>query len=234
MRKRKRTSPVWSVSKNKLEEIVKKSNSLSSILKYFGLNWTGGNHRTLKKRLIEEEIDYSHIKLGQNSNKGRKFPSKAIPLEEVMVENSTYSRGHLKNRLLKNGMLENKCEICGQNNIWNGKELTMILDHINGVNNDHRRENLQMLCPNCNIQQPTFGGKCNKKHYYCEECGEAKKYKHSQLCNKCSAKKNNFNRRKVKDRPSEEQLLKEIKETNYCAVGKKYGVTDNTIRKWLK
>ena len=49
MRKRKRTSPVWSVSKNELKEIVKKSESLSSILKYFGLNWTGGNHRTLKK-----------------------------------------------------------------------------------------------------------------------------------------------------------------------------------------
>ncbi len=185
----KRTSPVWSISKKELEVIVKDSDSLSSILKYFGLNWTGGNHRTLKKRLNEEEIDYSHIKLGANCNKGRKFPSKAIPLEEVMIENSTYNRYHLKNRLLKNGMLENKCEICGQDEIWNGKLLTMILDHINGVSNDHRRENLRILCPNCNIQQPTFAGKRNKKYYHCESCGGERKYKHSKICSKCSMKK---------------------------------------------
>jgi len=48
----------------------------------------------------------------------------------------------------------------------------MILDHINGINNDNRLENLRMLCPNCNIQQPTFAGRRNKKHYYCQKCNE--------------------------------------------------------------
>jgi len=186
---RKKTSPVWSISKKELERIVKKSDSLSSILKYFGLNWTGGNHRTLKKRLNEEKIDYTHITLGQNSNKGRTFPSKAIPLKDVMIKNSTYNRCHLKTRLLKNKIIENKCSICGQNDIWNNKKLTMILDHINGISNDHRLENLRMLCPNCNIQQPTFAGKRNKKHYYCEKCGGERKYKHSKICSSCSMKK---------------------------------------------
>ena len=51
-----------------------------------------------------------------------------------------------------------------------------------------------------------------------------------KLCYKCLG----FNNRKVKDRPSKEQLLKEIEKTNYCVVGRKYGVSDNAIRKWIK
>jgi hypothetical protein len=50
----------------------------------------------------------------------------------------------------------------------------------------------------------------------------------------CSHKCAREGARKVKDRPSKEQLLKEVQETNYCAVGRKYGVCDNSIRKWLK
>ena len=43
-----------------------------------------------------------------------------------------------------------------------------------------------------------------------------------------------FNQRKVKNRPDYMTLLKEIKEFGYRATGKKYSVTDNTIRKWVK
>ena len=42
--------------------------------------------------------------------------------------------------------------------IWNGKDLKLILDHKNGVNGDNRPKNLRFLCPNCNSQEPTFGG----------------------------------------------------------------------------
>ncbi|HLP94965.1 MAG TPA: HNH endonuclease signature motif containing protein [Saprospiraceae bacterium] len=42
--------------------------------------------------------------------------------------------------------------------IWNGKELNLILDHIDGVAGDNRPENLRFLCPNCNSQQVTNGG----------------------------------------------------------------------------
>ncbi len=160
---RKRTSIIWSIPKEEFQKVVTKNDSLASILRHFKLVLSKGNYKTLKTRLEEDKIDYSHIPLGINSNKGRKFPSKAFPLEDVMVKNSSYSRKNLKERLLKNGMLENKCKICGQNEIWNGHKLVMILDHINGVGNDHRLENLRMLCPNCNSQQPTFSGRNNKK-----------------------------------------------------------------------
>jgi hypothetical protein len=40
--------------------------------------------------------------------------------------------------------------------------------------------------------------------------------------------------RKIKERPSKEQLLEELKTTSYTQLGKKYGVSDNAIRKWIK
>jgi Zn finger protein HypA/HybF involved in hydrogenase expression len=145
--------------KKEFEKLVKSKNSFADILRHFGFAVAGRSYQTIKERCAKENIDISHIPLGICSNKGRKFRGRGKSLEEVMVENSTYQRGHLKKRLLKNGMIDNKCEICEQEGIWNGIELTMVLDHINGKRNDHRRENLRMLCPNCNSQQATFSGK---------------------------------------------------------------------------
>jgi len=227
---RKRTSIIWQMPSEKFKELVEESKSLSQIIKHFGFVTSVGNYKTLKKRLKEEQIDYSHIKMGRDSNKGRKFPKKAFPLEEVMTENSTYSRKDLKRRLLKNGMLENKCEICKQDEIWSSQKLVMVLDHINGVNDDHRKENLRMLCPNCNSQQKTFSGRKQHKKYHCIEC-KKEITKRSKLCRNCASKKRP---RKVENRPSKKQLLREIEATNYCAVGRTYGVSDNCIRKWLK
>ena len=220
---------IWKISKEELYKVVKENTTISSILKHFGLSNKGGNYKSLKNRLNEDEIDYSHIVLGIDSNKGKKIPKEEKPLKDVLVEGSTYSRGILKKRLLKNGMLTNKCYICGQLPEWNGEKLVMIIDHINGVSNDHRLENLRMLCPNCNSQQPTFAGRRLRKKYYCNRCGAEKKTKQSNLCDKCAQ----FNRRKVV-RPNKQTLQKEIDELGYCGTARKYGVTDNAIRKWIK
>ena len=67
------------------------------------------------------------------------------------------------------------------------------------------------------------------KENFCIDC-QQKINRQAKRCAKC----NSLNKRKVKNRPSKEQLLKEIEETNYCAVGRKYGVSDNAVRKWLK
>lgn len=231
MKKRKKRCPIWLLSKDKFTTLVKNSNSISEVIRYFGFINLSGYHKIVKKRCAEENIDYSHMKMGRDSNKGRKFPNKARPLKEIMIEKSTYSRYHLKNRLLKEKFIEERCAICDRPPYHNGIKLVLILDHINGVNDDHRLENLRLLCPNCNSQTSTFAGKRNKKYYYCENCGKRKKSKESILCIKCVRNKRT---RKVKDRPSKKQLSQEIEETNYCAVGRKYGVSDNTIRKWIK
>lgn len=81
------------------------------------------------------------------------------PLDELMTENSSYNRGNLKRRLLNDGILKNECALCGLQNEWNGKSIIHHLDHINGVHNDHRLENLRMICPNCHSQTPTYAGR---------------------------------------------------------------------------
>ena len=68
---------------------------------------------------------------------------------------------------------------------------------------------------------------------YCKKEFEARKSGSNKESNYCSHKCFYADRRLV-DRPPTEQLLKEIEESNYCAVGRKYGVSDNAIRKWLK
>jgi len=78
------------------------------------------------------------------------------------------------------------------------------------IENDKKKNDKE--CPNC---KKKFKGKVVESVYCSLECCEV-------------------GRRKVKNRPSKKQLLEEIEETNYCAVGRKYGVSDNAIRKWLK
>ncbi len=158
-RPRVKRSVIWKFPLADLRRLVKKSDSLTAILKNIGLRNVGGNASTLRRRLVAEQIDYAHIPTGRGSNRGRHFNGTSIPLSEVMVENSTYNRGHLKRRLIDGGFLENRCATCGLEPMWQDRPLTLVLDHINGVSNDNRRENLQLLCPNCNSQTATFCGR---------------------------------------------------------------------------
>ena len=92
---------------------------------------------------------------------GKKYRLGRKSNEEVFVENSTYPRHKIKDRIIKQGLLEYKCCECGNTGSWNGKKLVLQLDHINGKNDDHRLENLDFVCPNCHTQTDTF---CAKNH----------------------------------------------------------------------
>ena len=158
----KRISKILSISHKELQNIIDISNSLSDILIKLGYSPNGGtNYITLKNRLYNENFDLKKL-LEKRKNNYRNIKLKSA--EEVFVQNSTYARHNLKRRILKDNLIPYKCAICGQEPVWNGKELVLVLDHINGINNDNRLENLRFLCPNCNAQQDTFAAKNKNKH----------------------------------------------------------------------
>ena len=160
--KRKKTSIIWKLPLDEFKELVKKSESIGQILKAFGLMNKGSNNRTVQRRCVEECVDISHLKMGINSNKGRKFLSRGRPLTDILVENSSFCRTHLKERLLKEKALEYKCIDCGNTGTWNSKPITLQLEHKNGNSNDNRIDNLCFICPNCHSQTGTYAGR-NKK-----------------------------------------------------------------------
>lgn len=135
-----------------LFQAIKISKTKADVLRSIGLTTRPGNYETLNKYIDNHNIDISHFN-GKAHGKSR--PNKKS-LKDVMVEKSTYSRSHLKTRIIKENILTYKCDECGLGPHWKNKKLVLILDHINGVKNDHRLENLRFLCPNCNSQQKTF------------------------------------------------------------------------------
>jgi hypothetical protein len=156
------------INKYSLEEIkniVENSQSASEACRKMGMADKSGNGTRLRKDLKDLNIDFSHW-TGQLWSKGKTIltderVSKKRKLEEMFVENSEVSRSHIRSLILKNNLLEYKCNTCCMSPIWNNTKLAFHIDHINGIRNDHRLENLRWLCPNCHSQTETYCGKKN-------------------------------------------------------------------------
>jgi hypothetical protein len=166
-----------------------------------------------------------------------------ISLGSILVQGSTYARGHLKARLFKTGLKDRFCEMCGQDETWKGRRMALILDHINGVADDHRLENLRIVCPNCAATLDTHCGRQNRlgmERRDCLNCGAGfwPSYASQRYCSRyCGIRRKREGRsppeqRKVK-RPPYTHLLREIDALGYKGTGRRYGVSDNAIRKWL-
>lgn len=157
---RPKTSPIWKISRDELERLVRDSTTMVECLSFFGLKHKGRNYKTFHMRCANEGIDSS--KFAGNFGKGTLKPRWS--LNDILVVGSLYTnRTCLKKRLLKAGLLINKCAECDLEPMWNSKPLTMVLDHRNGIDNDYRLENLRLLCPNCNSQTLTFAGRSKRR-----------------------------------------------------------------------
>ena len=213
-------------SKEELEQIVKQSKSLKEVIDKLGYTThSGSNNSTVKKRLEQYAINLSHF---THSN-----PIKRNE-ENVFMENSTASQQTLRRWYLKGEYTPYICSICGQKPLWQGKELTLILDHIDGQNHNNQLHNLRWVCPNCNQQLETTGYKRMRtesiqkieKKYYCIDCGKEITC-NSNRCIECQAKS-----RRVTDWPTREELKQKIRYQSFVSLGKEYGVSDKAISKW--
>lgn len=141
------------MTKEILLKAVENATSYNQILKNLGKSTSGAAVKLLKKQLEEFKIEV----LFNNYKKCTNFSKK--PIEYYLQNNISCDSKSLKKRLIKEGLKENKCEICGCSGIWNNLPITLQLDHVNGNHCDNRLENLRILCPNCHSQTKTWGMK---------------------------------------------------------------------------
>lgn len=216
----------------------------ADVLRLVDLGTRGGNRRTVRKYVELWGIPTDHFDPAAGPRRASR--RRMAPLAEVLVERSTYSRSALKKRLFAEGVKRRECEQCGQGEEWRGRRMALILDHVNGVPDDNRLENLRIVCPNCAATLETHCGRnpALARPRRCLACGDQFQPRHARhrYCSQGCAGAGNAERtrgvphpgRRKVERPPYEQLVAEIAASGYSAVGRKYGVSDNAVRKWIR
>jgi hypothetical protein len=185
---------------------------------------------TLETFLKKNNIIYK----GNQTNKGYKINIYKRSIYDYLKNDGPSIQSHiLRLRLIKENIKKKKCENCNLEN-WLGNEIPLELHHIDGNRFNNELNNLQILCPNCHSLTPNNSGKSNKgrKTKIILEISK------EELEKKENIKKKNIHDRRFKrrtvERPPYEELKKEVWSHGFLATGRKYGVSDNAIRKWIK
>jgi hypothetical protein len=220
---------------------VAASRSYAEALRRLGRCQTGNSSRVLKRWIAEWGIDTSHF--DPDAARIAALAKPAAPLETLLVEASPVRGSRLKERLYAAGLKQPACELCGQDEMWQGRRMALVLDHVNGVRDDNRLENLRIVCPNCNATLDTHCGRnarlppveraclgCgatfrvrSPTHRYCSrECGQ----RHAPRPAVVPAL------RRV-ERPPLDVLLAQVEADGWEATGRAYGVSGNAVRKWV-
>lgn len=222
-----------------------------------GLGYSTGRSQNVRRVVIERlesaEIDYKEY-LSSSPNMTDRF--KRIPDDEYYVKGDIFRGNHLARRVRRDNKIEYCCSWCDVKDMWNGKEIVLHLDHIDGDNCNNDIENLRWLCPNCHSQTDTYTNRNGsievvkqksvfgplleakglEKHdvsncLYCNtsffnSSNSSNKYCNQQCYRKHLSEKSN--------RPSKEELYDMLLNSSFVSIGRRFNVTDNTIRNWCK
>lgn len=216
----KKRSKMYNFSKEEVLSFIVKSSSVRELLYCLGFRDVGNNRKTLLKvidyyNLNEEFLDLKRRSKTNAVERAGSLKKDEIADELIFCENSKVARKDVKSRILKRGILEYKCSICGNAGIYMGKPLILQLDHINGINNDNRLENLRFLCPNCHSQTETFSGRKLKQ-------------------TKDDSFKNQEKEKLIQER---KEYLNKIDKTKLgwvMQVARDWGVSWTSVKRWIK
>ena len=153
------TNKIYELTDEQFINLIKNSCNVSEVLFKLGYTTNGNSwgYSQVKQRMIDLNLQYSEFK-GKliTCNKVNKVNPKSL-----FITNSNHRRSVLRRYIINNNLIPYKCSICGLTH-WQDKTLSLELDHINGINNDNRLENLRFLCPNCHSQTTTYGSRNHK------------------------------------------------------------------------
>ena len=197
---------------------------------------------TLDSYLNKMGIKYS----GNSGLRGYCKTKQGAPIELYLNNEKQIKSSRLKSRLIKEHYKECKCERCGLVE-WQGAQIPLELHHNDGNRFNNNLSNLTLLCPNCHALTDNYRGKNTKAHKenfnkkkkpikikkmnYCVDCHRSISLTATR-CKSCSGKERE--KEKIEKRPSREELKELIRTMPFLQIGKKFGVSDNAIRKWCK
>ncbi len=226
----RRKSKLWNVPREELESAIENSFSFSDLAKKMGVSYNCIN--TLEKIASSFSISTEHFKTKAEILKeaGQK---RSIKPKEYLVTGRSFNTTRQKDSLINAGLLKEECAECGLGPEWQGKHIALHLDHIDGDRLNNTLDNLRILCPNCHSQTSSYAGKNLKRTKvflrYCIQCN--KKINYKKNCPDCyPTRKEKV--RKV-ERPTLDFLNQLIQTYSYTEIGRRYGVSDNAVRKWF-
>ena len=148
---------------DELQHLFNTTPTQTQILQKLNVQPNSNNFRTLRKMCLTLSIDLTQHNINYKEYTSICIRRKKLSYNDIFTTNSNIPRIQVKKFILKHKLILYTCKECGNSGYHNKKPLSLQLEHINGINNDNRLENLCFLCPNCHSQTESYAGKKNRK-----------------------------------------------------------------------
>lgn len=137
---------------DELDASVQSSQCWSDVCRYLRISVCTHNINRTRELCKTNNINTTHFNVALTRQRNKVLWTH----ETLFVKDCDIPRSSLRPVLIRWGEYTGKCAECNSPDVWNGKPLTIEIDHVNGDHRDNRRENLRWLCPNCHSQTLTY------------------------------------------------------------------------------